>query len=262
MIGVRLSVFDCVPMVTSRETGRPMEYGWLLPYEYGFGVAKDDPMSIDLAEPLELIRTLVAHGVAAINVTCGSPYYNPHMQRPAIFPPIDGYQPPEDPLVGVCRQIDVVRQCKAALEGSASVARPEPTAMGVAGSDSPNKPFAGSSGTCHPKARSGACQLAVPLVGSGYTYLQDYLPQVAQAVVRAGWVDFVGLGRMVLAYPEMPADALAGRTLSRKRICRTFSDCTTAPRNGLVSGCYPLDPYYKGLAERDELVEIKQRWQQ
>ena len=99
------------------------------------------------------------------------------------------------------------------------------------------------------------------MVGTGYSYLQDYLPNVAQGTVRAGWTDFVGLGRMILAYPEMPADTLAGRPLQRKRVCRTFSDCTTAPRNGLVSGCYPLDPYYKALPEREELLAIKQRWQ-
>ncbi len=252
MVGVRLSVFDSVPYQTSRETGRPMDFAAFLPYEFGFGVAQDDPLAIDLTEPLELMRTLVAHGVVALNLTCGSPYYNPHLQRPAIFPPIDGYLPPEDPLVGVWRQIDTVRQCRAALSGL-SVARSEPPAMGVARGGAPTTPFAGSSGTCH---------TGVPVVGTGYTYLQDYLPKVAQATVREGWTDLVGLGRMVLAYPELPADTLAGRTLSRKRVCRTFSDCTTAPRNGLVSGCYPLDPYYKGLPERDELVEIKQRWQQ
>jgi 2,4-dienoyl-CoA reductase-like NADH-dependent reductase (Old Yellow Enzyme family) len=145
------------------------------------------------------------------------------MQRPAIFPPIDGYLPPEDPLVGVARQVNTVRDCKAALVNSALA--------------------------------------DVPLVGSGYSYLQDYLPHVAQAVVRQGWVDFVGLGRMVLSYPTMPADALAGQAMDRRRVCRTFSDCTTAPRNGLISGCYPLDPNYKRLPERQQLVEIKQRWQ-
>jgi hypothetical protein len=72
-------------------------------------------------------------------------------------------------------------------------------------------------------------------------------------------MDSVGLGRMVLAYPELPADSLAGRTLQRKRLCRTFSDCTTAPRNGLVSGCYPLDPFYKQRPEYAELKEIKQK---
>src|SRR3990172_1404260 len=114
----------------------------------------------------------------AVNISCGSPYYCPHIQRPAIFPPSDGYLPPEDPLVGVWRQIDVVRQCKAAVPG-------------------------------------------VPIVGSGYSYLQDYLPHVAQAVVRQGWVDFVGLGRMVLSYPEMPHDVLTTGKLQRKKVCRT-----------------------------------------
>jgi 2,4-dienoyl-CoA reductase-like NADH-dependent reductase (Old Yellow Enzyme family) len=218
IVGVRLSVFDSVPFASGRQVGQPMDYAQLVPYEFGFGVSADDPMKIDLREPLALIRSLAEHGVAIVNITCGSPYYNPHMQRPAIFPPTDGYLPPEDPLVGVCRQIHAVRECKQAL----------PT---------------------------------LPLVGTGYSYLQEYLPNVAQAVVREGWVDFVGLGRMVLSYPELPADTLAGKPLSRKRICRTFSDCTTAPRNGLISGCYPLDPHYKELPERDELLAIKQQWQ-
>ncbi len=217
-VGVRLSVFDTVPYATSREVGRPMDYSKLLPYEFGFGVDANNPLEIDLTEPLELMQMLGDGGVIALNLSCSSPYYAPHLQRPAIFPPFDGYQPPEDPLVGVWRQIDVVRQCKAAL---------------------PN----------------------IPIVGTGYSYLQDYLPNVAQAAVREGWTDFVGLGRMVLSYPELPADTLAGHPLARKQVCRTFSDCTTAPRNGLISGCYPLDPHYKSLPQRDELLAIKQRWQ-
>ena len=50
---------------------------------------------------------------------------------------------------------------------------------------------------------------------------------------------------------------LAGCSLERKKVCRTFSDCTTAPRNGLVSGCYPLDPYYKALPEYEQMQELK-----
>ncbi len=255
-IGVRLSVFDSVPYTTvagltgAGHVGRPMDYDKLLPYEYGFGVAANDPLAIDLTEPLALVRMLVAHGVAAINLTCGSPYYNPHLQRPAIFPPIDGYQPPEDPLVGVWRQVDTVRRCKAALRASV-----QDTRCGGQASEVEERSPPPVSGVAHPRGAS------LPLVGSGYSYLQEYVPHVAQAVVREGFADFVGLGRMVLAYPELPADTLAGRPLERKRVCRTFSDCTTAPRNGLVSGCYPLDPYYKSLPEREELIAIKQRWQ-
>ena len=94
-------------------------------------------------------------------------------------------------------------------------------------------------------------------VGSGYTYLQDWLPNVAQHVVREGKVDLVGLGRMVLSYPELPVDVLRDGEMKRKKICRTFSDCTTAPRNGMVSGCYPLDDFYKARPERKQLVELK-----
>ena len=61
---------------------------------------------------------------------------------------------------------------------------------------------------------------------------------------------------MVLSYPDLPADALREGKLTRKRICRTFSDCTTAPRNGMISGCFPLDPYYKDLPEAATLKDI------
>jgi NADPH2 dehydrogenase len=96
------------------------------------------------------------------------------------------------------------------------------------------------------------------MVGTAYTYFQEWLPQVAQAVVRDGWVDSVGLGRMVLAYWDLPADTLeAGELLKAKQLCRTFSDCTTAPRNGIISGCFPLDDHYKQAPEHEELKEAK-----
>ena len=77
-------------------------------------------------------------------------------------------------------------------------------------------------------------------------------------MVREGQADSVGLGRMVLSYPEMPADVLAGRPLDRKRLCRTFSDCTTAPRKELPSGCYPLDPFYAARPEAAQLKAVKE----
>ena len=215
MIGVRLSIFDILPFKTSRDVGQPMDFEDLLPYQFGFGCNPENPMDYDLEEPLQLIGMLRDLGVATVNLSCGSPYYNPHIQRPAIFPPSDGYQPPEDPLVGAWRQISVARTCKQAYPD-------------------------------------------LPMVGTAYTYLQDYLPHVAQAVVREGWIDLIGIGRMVLSYPDLPADSLRCGQLTRKRICRTFSDCTTGPRAGLVSGCYPLDDYYKQLPESKRLIQIKQ----
>ncbi len=212
LVFVRLSAFDFLPYKTSQEVGQPMAAE--TPYQYGFGTSEDDPLAYDLDEPLKLIANLKSRGVAAINLSCGSPYYNPHIQRPAIFPPSDGYLPPEDPLVGVARQIEFSRRVKQAFPD-------------------------------------------FPLVGSGYSYLQDYLPHVAQAVVREGWIDMIGLGRMVLSFPDLPASTLQNGEMKRKLICRTFSDCTTAPRNGIVSGCYPLDKFYKDMPEGKQLVELK-----
>jgi NADPH2 dehydrogenase len=97
------------------------------------------------------------------------------------------------------------------------------------------------------------------VVGSAYTYLQEWLPHVAQRVVADGGADLVGLGRMALSYPGLPLDVLAGRPLDRRKLCRTFSDCTTAPRNGMVSGCYPLDPFYRARPERVEIAAVKRR---
>jgi hypothetical protein len=94
-------------------------------------------------------------------------------------------------------------------------------------------------------------------VGSGYSYLQEWLPHVAQHAVARGQADFVGLGRMVLSYPDLPADVLEGKPLRRKAICRTFSDCTSAPRLGLVSGCFPLDPFYTAHPDAGRLREAK-----
>jgi NADPH2 dehydrogenase len=95
------------------------------------------------------------------------------------------------------------------------------------------------------------------LVGSAYSYLQEYLPQVAQYVIRHHWTDLIGFGRMTLAYPTILTEAVDTGRLSPRLICRTFSDCTTAPRNGLVSGCYPLDKYYVGRPEAEQLKKLK-----
>jgi hypothetical protein len=62
---------------------------------------------------------------------------------------------------------------------------------------------------------------------------------------------------MALTYPDFVADVLEGRELQRKRLCRTFSDCTTGPRSGLVSGCYPLDDFYKRHPHKELLERAK-----
>lgn len=87
----------------------------------------------------------------------------------------------------------------------------------------------------------------VKSVLSGITCLQEYAACAAEAAVRDGTADFAGIGRMALPYADYCDDHIAGRPFNRCRICRTFGDCTNAPRHGQVSGCYPLDDFYKQL---------------
>jgi len=94
-------------------------------------------------------------------------------------------------------------------------------------------------------------------VGTGYSYLQEWLPNVAQHDVRTGGVDFVGIGRMALSYPEMVADVLAGRPLQRKKICRTCGACGVAPGNGLISGCYAIDEFFRSRPEYERMKQLR-----
>ena len=212
-VAVRLSVFDMTPYRKRPDgIGEPEPVGGhlgsvegaVLP---GFGVlADDDRLGEALDDSRFVLRMLEGLGVRWICATAGSPYYNPHIQRPAMFPPLDGYEPPEDPLRGVARQIQATALLKRDFPG-------------------------------------------LTFVGSAYSYLQEWLPHVGQRSLRDGLCDLVGLGRIVLSYPELPADVLAGAPLRRNAFCRTFSDCTTGPRLGLVSGCFPLDPFYTARPE-------------
>jgi len=204
-IGVRVSAFDLAPFRDGVAETRD--------YPYAFG-GDGTGTGIDLDEPDAFVARCEELGVGAVCITAGSPYYCPHAQRPAFFPPSDGYAPPRDPLIDVARLVHAA----AALRRN------------------------------HP---------GMVVVGSGYSYLQEWLPHVAQAAVAAQMVDSVGVGRLALSYPELPSDVLHGVALQRPRLCRTFSDCTTAPRNGLVSGCYPLDEFYKARPERRVLARVK-----
>ncbi len=215
-VAVRLSLFDFVPHTADDAgVGRPFHPQDSGSYKHAFG-GDGTGLGYDLTETHELLDQLAGLGVGLVCATAGSPYYVPHVQRPAYFPPSDGYQPPEDPLAGVARLI----------AATAEVAQR------------------------HREIR---------IIAAGLSYLQQWLPQVGQAIVAGGGADSVGLGRMMLSYPHLPADVLAGRPLNTRLLCRTFSDCTTAPRNGLVSGCYPLDEFYKQREERVLLAAAKKQ---
>ena len=230
LIGVRLSAFDTLPHQgdpTRKQLGKigqgvPTKWDSANPYS-GFGLNRNNPLEIDLSETIEFIRFLQNDlKVDLVNISAGSPYYAPHIQRPAPEPPVGAYEPPEDPLIGCARQIYAVKELKSHFPD-------------------------------------------LPMVGTAYSMFMEYLPHVAQGVVREGWTDFVGIGRGFLSYHDMPADILEETPLKRNRICRGKSECTSAIRltndaDGMPfapSGCYPYDPLYRDSADFQRLRDAK-----
>lgn len=219
-IGTRLSVADMVPFRPDPATsspgifgqGVPEELTGLLPYLYGFGVYQSDPTRLDLTETMALLRILAELEIRFVNVSIGSPYYNPHIIRPALYP--------------TAMRLRRTRWSawRATWRWCGSL-------------NGPFRIFA-SWAAGIPICRSSCPTSRRPPCGSNGPTLS----------ASAG---------MVLAYPELPLDLLSGRGMQKKRLCRIFSDCTTAPRNNLVSGCYPLDPHYKKSAEFQMLTAMK-----
>ena len=159
-------------------------------------------------------------GCRGRELTCGSPYYNPHIQRPAMFPPSDGYLPPEDPLVG-CRPAD-----RRGAPVQAGVSRPaawweRPTPICRTICRTSPRPWCATAGSTPWASAAWCCRI----------------PSCRPTRL-----------------PDGRCSANASAALSA--IARP------APRNGLVSGCFPLDPYYKDLPEAETLKAVKQQIKQ
>jgi NADPH2 dehydrogenase len=204
IIATRMNCYDGIPFRGQGDefVGAPVPH--MTPIETAFGVDSLDYGRVDLTEPLQVVRWLRDWGVQLINVSMGNPYANPHIVRPAEFPPIDGYDAPEHPLLGVLRHFAVTARIQQEVPD-------------------------------------------VPVVGSGYTWLQDYFPAAAAANVIGGRCAFAGLGRGTLSQPDFARHLQESGELNRKTVCRTFSYCTnlmrtkTHPLGQYPTGCPPFD---------------------
>lgn len=76
-------------------------------------------LSLDLEEPLRLVRDLEKRGVRLLNITMGTPYYNPHVNRPYAR---GGYEQPENPVLGVARLLYGCAQAQKAVPNVVCVA--------------------------------------------------------------------------------------------------------------------------------------------
>lgn len=234
-IVTRMNVYDGIPYVRQDKlplgaseadrsgevlasTGIPVPHA--LPLQTSFGVDPQDHLRLQLDEPLQLAAWLRDWGVSAINISMGNPYANPHVVRPAEFAPVDGYDAPEHPLIGVLRHFEATAAIQKSLPG-------------------------------------------FPIVGSGYSWLQDLAMHTGAGNIEAGRCTFVGIGRASLSHPDFAKHLQEHGTMNRKLICRTFSYCTNLmrakdhPLGQYPTGCPPFDkevygPLWKEIEQRRE----------
>jgi len=190
------------------------DFSHCLPYRYAFGVNQNNPVEYELTETFQFVEIVRPTGSQNRQLERRVALLQPAHPTPAAYPPSDGYQPPEDPLAGVARQVNVARQVRA--------------------------------------VRRKVCSWWE----RGFSYLQEYLPHVAQYVVREGWSDLIGLGRMVLSYPGF-CRCDCHRNFGHQVYLPHLQRLHDAPRNGMISGCYPLDQVLQHKPEFQKLKEIK-----
>ena len=219
-VATRMNAYDGIPYRGEGEefVGQPCPHE--LPLRAAFGTDPHDHTKEDLAEPVQVARWLREWGVSLINVSGGNPYANPHVIRPAEFPPVDGYHAPEHPLLGVLRHFRLTRAIQEAVPD-------------------------------------------VPVVGSGYSWLQDFAMHAGAANVAARHAAIVGVGRATLSHPDFARTLQESGRLDRKRVCRTFSYCTNLmrskdhPLGQYPTGCPPFDKEVYGPIWDEAEAKIK-----
>ncbi len=204
VLTVRLGCFDGVPFVRDAATGLGRPLAWPTPYPWGFGVNPMNPMEPDLTEVKQAIALFREAGMQLLNVSLGSPYYNPHIGRPFESPDEGNYEQPEHPLVGVDRHFFVAGELQRAFPD-------------------------------------------IPMVGTGYSWLQTYAPNAGAANILDGNIAMMGMGRNALAYPDFAKAIFEQGALDERKVCKTLTYCTYLmrrkdhPLGQFPTGCPPFD---------------------
>lgn len=218
-IGVRLSAFDTLPFeeVPGSKSAkypngkvRPMKFDAGPDNLYpGFGVNRTNPLEIDLKEPIQLLQEL------------SNPFGDYH--------------------------IDILNVTAGSPYYSWLIQRPANVpAGGIAPSEDP---YTGATRHLVVTKQLKEAVPGLPMVTSAMTPFMEMFPNIAQAAIREGYTDFVGLGRGILSAPHFFDHVLKGQSLKGDldKVCRTLSECTNSVRNtdtegnAFKSACFPFD---------------------
>jgi len=105
----------------------------------------------------------------------------------------------------------------------------------------------------------------LPMVGTGYSWLQKYCINAGARNLAEGNIRFLGIGRGALAYPDFAADALEKGDLDERRVCKTLTFCTylmrqkNHPLGQFPPGCPPFDKEGYGEIMKEARAAQRQR---
>ena len=96
----------------------------------------------------------------------------------------------------------------------------------------------------------------LPVVGSGFSWLRQFVPDVAAGALRDGMIDFAGLGRSALAYPSAPSDVFTHGGMEPGAACMVCFACSQLHEEGETVGCVLRDrevygPVYRQMRRFD-----------
>ena len=96
----------------------------------------------------------------------------------------------------------------------------------------------------------------LPVVGSGFSWLRQFVPHVAAGALHHGMIDFAGLGRAALAYPSAPAEIFAQGRMDAGSSCMVCFACSQLRDEGGTVGCVLRDsavygPVYRQMRRFD-----------
>jgi 2,4-dienoyl-CoA reductase-like NADH-dependent reductase (Old Yellow Enzyme family) len=99
----------------------------------------------------------------------------------------------------------------------------------------------------------------VPVVGNGYTWLRQFIPNAGAGNLAAGRCVLVGFGRSAFAYPDAPWDILNAGGMNAGKCCVACSKCTQIMRDHGRTGCVIRDSGIYGPLYREARREAEER---
>ena len=256
----QLAVHDPVldPLTVDRSTGKPIGDDWPL-------LTDDDLQRIE-DQYLEAARRAAAIGVDFVDIkqchryllsellaarTRPGRYGGSLENRTRLVRNVIGRIRDELPDLVVVTRMNAYAGIPSRGEGADFVGAPSPHRLplqpAIDGYHAPEHPLVGVDRQFRLARAIQQAVPDVPVVGSGYSWLQDYAPHAAAANVAGGSVALVGLGRGTLSHPDFARSLTETGQLNRKQVCRTFSYCTNLmrtkdhPLGQFPTGCPPFD---------------------